>query len=150
MWWNSRTYQTSLTAKSSPLWEKFDSQFEFDVFCKLRGLTDTWTVERQVPILLLPETKEFSPLYWKVDFILYTDSLRIPIEAKGDWAFYGESYVNLRHHLHVFSANQPDLFHNFILVTKAQKKISKHFSSTPIELVPLTLFNLITRNYGIR
>lgn len=90
-WYHPRTGRKS-AVKQSHEWIFFGSAIEFRVWILLKTeLPEQWAINRQYPVLYKPQTENYSPLYWKVDFEIHDEKHPTDfylIEVKGDWIYH--------------------------------------------------------------
>ena len=116
---------------------RFDSRFEAQVYARLRELLPDSRIERQVRLLIKPETAINQPYYWRCDFRVYhpeDETNYWNIEAKG---FLTRDFLRNLQYLELFS---PTDWSQLVIVTNNSDLKVKNF--TPLSLNQLEQFLL--------
>jgi len=114
---------------------RFDSKFEAQVYAKLRELVPATRIERQVPLLIKPETIVYRPCFWKCDFRIRHHSHNSKywnIEAKG---FLTREFLRNLEYLQLYSLSD---WSRLLIVTSNTSLKVRHF--TPFSLNQLERF----------
>jgi hypothetical protein len=141
-WVNNTSYQIFDSEQPDSI--AFDSIFEAKVYQELILGRGSYTVARQYPLLIKPETSLYKRLEWCVDFYVYDSSgsrLKYAfVEAKG---ISQPEFIRNLQYFQFF--NQKD-YEKLIIVTEEKRKIDKNIQSIGLkEFRDLIKFGLLLK-----
>lgn len=108
---------------------RFDSKWELTTYLKIREYIPKDKILLHQKVLIKPQTHNYKPRYWKVDFII-TDSkgiYRMLVEAKG------LPTLDFKRQLQLIDCCEPHLIPLIRIVQHQAERIDECFSSITLE-----------------